>query len=565
MLKDSKSLWGTPSRQPATDQQRQVVNAMVAGGDHVCIAFAGSGKTATGVEVAHHMAGPGCMLMFNRAAKDDATPRMRAGVAVNTGHSLAYQHVIEPSAGYQAKLEAELNPENGRRLSASLIAQILNLGSTSDPDIPAASQLAMAILKTIEAFQISREREPGPEHAPLDVLPLALRSPDADERAHEVCQRIAEHARALWQRMINERSGIPITHDTYLKILQLREPYFSFDFWILDEYQDTTPVVDELVNQQEGQKLYIGDPYQAIYSWRGAINALAGPIDRGLPVHYLTDSFRYNHQIAGMATLILRALGEPVPVRGQPRNFIHRRADDNHTIICRTNLSILVRAGELIVRGSPVFVDGGIPKSTYQRIESALALFQGRPNDVRISTLRQMGSWTAFVDYARGLGERADDMMNLITLVEQYQSQLPVLIDTLKRRLPYRNPRKPGQTTLITAHRSKGRQFAHVELDPDIGLPGDLMIKIQNQAPLQPKERESLHLLYVALTRAELSLELPKRIKENLKLLHGWFNRGTDTAETFTAKTTIPLPKAHAQTAQRARTEAFIRAHRRTD
>lgn len=84
MLKDSKSLWGTPSRQPATDQQRQVVNAMVAGGDHVCIAFAGSGKTATGVEVAHHMAGPGCMLMFNRAAKDDATPRMRAGVAVNT-------------------------------------------------------------------------------------------------------------------------------------------------------------------------------------------------------------------------------------------------------------------------------------------------------------------------------------------------------------------------------------------------------------------------------------------------------------------------------------------------
>jgi len=192
------------------------------------------------------------------------------------------------------------------------VARVLHLNTRSDPDIHSVSQLATAILKTLEAFQISADPAPDPDHVPDDVLPIQLRQPEYANDAGALQARIAEHARALWKKMVSENNPVPINHDSYLKIFQRREQDLRAKLWILDEYQDTNPVVDALINQQSGQKLWIGDPYQAIHAWRGAVNALAEPISRGVKTHYLNESFRYNHQIAGMATMLLRSLGEKV-------------------------------------------------------------------------------------------------------------------------------------------------------------------------------------------------------------------------------------------------------------
>ena len=562
MIKILNSIMSTPARTPPTSQQKGVVDAMQSGQDNVCVAFAGSGKTATGIEVAHELELPGYLLLFNRAARNNASARLPPGVAAITGHALAFAHVIESSDRYQQKLAGTLNPDDGAPLNGMAVAQALRLTNRSDPDIPAVNQLATAILKTIEAFQVSAADRPDPDHVPKDVIPLQLRQPEFSDEVNALQARIADHAKALWKRMASEHSPVPINHDTYLKLFQLRKQDLRAPLWILDEYQDTNPVVEALINQQSGQRLSIGDPYQAIYGWRGAINAMAEPIRRGINTHYLTDSFRYNHQIAGMATMLLRSLGEKVPVRGQPRDLHPVNTRDKHTVICRTNLTILFRAGELLMRGHPVYVDGGMPWAPYKRLLSAMALYENRIDDVKVGLLKQLGSWPALVEFARSPAA-SPDIMTLIQMVEQYGPHLPVLLDRLKNQLPWKNPRAQGQTTLITAHRSKGRQFLQVELDDDLALPDNLMNKLKSQAPLTLQERETVHVLYVALTRAELAILLPRGIKRNFRELHQTFASADDTINTFTAETVVPLTGGVEKADRAARTAEFIRQHRK--
>lgn len=52
----------------------------------------------------------------------------------------------------------------------------------------------------------------------------------------------------------------------------LTEPKINTDFLLLDEAQDTNPVVEQTFNTQRdhAQLVMVGDSAQAIYQWRGA-------------------------------------------------------------------------------------------------------------------------------------------------------------------------------------------------------------------------------------------------------------------------------------------------------
>jgi hypothetical protein len=69
-----------------------------------------------------------------------------------------------------------------------------------------------------------------------------------------------------------------------------------------------------LGQQRHAQIIYVGDPYQQIYEWRGAVNAMA-QIDA--PERPLTESFRFGQTLAALASRVLALLGEPTPIRGQ--------------------------------------------------------------------------------------------------------------------------------------------------------------------------------------------------------------------------------------------------------
>jgi hypothetical protein len=74
--------------------------------------------------------------------------------------------------------------------------------------------------------------------------------------------------------MIDKRDDMPLGHNGYLKAWALTGPMLNTDYILLDEAQDTNPVVLGVLTGQRAQVVYVGDPYQQIYEWRGAVNAM---------------------------------------------------------------------------------------------------------------------------------------------------------------------------------------------------------------------------------------------------------------------------------------------------
>jgi F-box protein 18 (helicase) len=76
----------------------------------------------------------------------------------------------------------------------------------------------------------------------------------------------------------------------YLKLYQLSPTDFAveegWNVLLIDEAQDLTPAIIDLVTQTSCAKIFVGDPHQQIYSFRGATNAM--PLVRADHTYYLT-------------------------------------------------------------------------------------------------------------------------------------------------------------------------------------------------------------------------------------------------------------------------------------
>lgn len=554
------------ARMPPTPDQQALVDAALEGANLVCIAYAGSGKTGAAVEIAHQLGARGYLILFNRSAKDDAAARLPHNISAETGHSLAFKHIIEPSDGYTQKLSSALTekPSDTPVLSPKLIAQTLELRLNPEWHIPSQANAAHLILQTLEAFQISSDQTISIRHVPDSAISPTLAMKEASDGAvEEMKQQIVAWSTKIWSKMANERHPFPINHDTYLKLLQLRKDRIPADLWLLDEYQDTTPALADLINHQDGQKIYIGDPYQAIYGWRGAVDALRAPIESGLPVYYLAESFRYNHQIAGLATLLLRSLREPVPVKGQPRDLYPINERESHTYLARNNLSLVHYAVDCMRRGQAIMFAGGLPRDTITRIHSALALYEDRPSDIRMGAMRQFATWQKYRDFVDQQAHPQSDQRRLLHLIETSSNWLHALLNHIESGAA--NRRAANVVLLITTHRAKGRQWPYVKCDADLALPTAVVDKLRNQTALTNSERESVHLLYVAITRAQLGLSLAQPVKKTFSELSAFLSKPEDTPDFFCAKTVTSAPADLEDEMRRKRTEAFIRQHRRND
>lgn len=510
------SLLSTKPFKP-TLEQADVIESAKSGNNLIVKAFAGSGKTATAVEAATASGRRGRMILFNNAARRDAAARMPAHVKTSTGHSLAHDLIIKPSPLYQKKLEYTLNSRQ-QRISPNVFEQYLAIN-----DLPhiqcSARHISTAVIATLNSYLISDNRKPSQHHVPKNASPLHLRLNNQSALA-EFTGIVLQYTGQAWQAMQDEHSPFPITHDAYIKILHLREVEISMpeETWYLDEYQDTNPVLDHIIGSQAGQKVYIGDPFQQIYRWRGASNAIQKRIDEGLTVKHLSQSFRFNNQIAGTANILLQSLGETVPIVGQPYNmdqFDHHRG---HTVLVRNNLTMLWLADYYARRRQKVFIPGGIPLSAQMKAESALALYENRIDDVRIGALKQLGSWAAFKDAANSLGNEFPEYSELIELVHQHGARIPALIKACKASWE-EVADDWNRVTMMTAHRAKGREWKNVRLCDDLALPEDLIKKLTTQSPVTESEREQVNLLYVSITRCKQSVMIPSEIKSNLKAL----------------------------------------------
>ena len=278
------------------------------------------------------------------------------------------------------------------------------------------------------------------------------------------------------------------THNCYFKIWCLEEPVLNYDSVFVDEAQDTNPALLGVVAAQKCQRVIVGDANQAIYEWRGAVDALGSFRALGAETATLSTSFRFGQPIADVANEILTTLGASLRLVGCPGKDGTVGSVASPTItLCRTNARAVSLALAAIADGQRVALIGGAD-DVVRFAEAAQKLMEGQPTTH--PELACFDSWGEVLAYVRA-DELGSDLKVMVTLIEEYGAA--TIITELGRTVD----EKKADVIVSTAHRSKGRQW------PSVKLAGDFP-----DGSKRPMSDEEWRLLYVAVTRAQESLDI---------------------------------------------------------
>jgi hypothetical protein len=462
-----------------TPEQDAIATAFGTGRNLVIEAGAGTGKTTTLKMLAGGAPGRrGVYIAYNRAIANDAKRSFPDSVKCATAHSLAYGAV---GVQYRSRLD-------GPRVPARDVARILGI---SEPlpladKILAPAQVARLVMETVDRFCRSADPEPTGWHAPKKP---GLDSPQDMTVLREILGPLAVRA---WQDIISQDGRLKFDHDAYLKLWQLSGPVLRAGYILLDEAQDANPVIlDVVTRQRDSQLVAVGDQCQAIYGWRGAIDAMDRfPGATRLP---LSQSFRFGDAVAAEANKWLGILGARLRLSGYDR-IASRLAPlpSPDAILCRTNAEAVKHAMSATSDGRRTAIVGG-GKDIRRLAEAAITLKAGagtsHPEFLAFRT------WAEVQDHAEN-DPSGSDLKVLVSLIDKHGPEAIIaVIDSL-------SDERRAQLVISTAHKAKGREFGTVKIATDFrepkpnddGTPGDVA-------------RDEAMLAYVAVTRARLTLD----------------------------------------------------------
>jgi superfamily I DNA/RNA helicase len=484
-----------------TDEQRAIVES-----DAPLLkinAVAGSGKTTTLLEYAARRPERRILyLAYNRAIANEVKVKCRVRslthVTVHTIHGLAYRH----ANGSAYALESELS--EWRILERYCPAE------------EASSEEAMLIgwlIKDLVNYYLNAEYTRLDEgllsrYEAASTPKIRLR-----EILHAKGLALVEVARAILSDMKNK--VIPAVHDFYLKLFQFSRSCLPFDVLLVDEAQDTSEVMLSIVNQQPADKVFVGDSFQQIYSFRYAVNSL----DRieGYP-YWLHQTFRFGNGLArhitGQVNGAYALLDEQKTITIQGTNerpLFGRRAQPGYprAIIARSNLALFETCLQHTF-GSDLrfYFEGGYSGYSFMnaRVASLLYLREGRKERIIDPFVRRFASFEKACYFA---GETQNNSLaTMIQLVTQYGRKLFEFDRIIKQRLVEKDR---AECVFATTHKAKGQEYDHVEMvEEDFitreGIKWALRAG-EDKAQLL-KLREEINIYYVAATRARKSIRL---------------------------------------------------------
>lgn len=463
-----------------TGEQAAIVDAYLTGQHLTVEALAGTGKTTTLRLVAESRPGrPGLYLAYNKAIADEAQGRFPARVACGTAHSFAYRAVGQRFAH---RLPSRYgSTSSSRRMPAWEVARTLGLrderiGGRHFSD----ATLARLADATVTRFCQSADPDITAAHVPH---PAGL---DDDRQLRDLAAVVVPAARRIWTDLCNPAGKLWFTHDHYLKMWQLADPALPAEYVLFDEAQDANPVIAAIVAAQDhAQLVYVGDRNQAIYGWRGAVDAMNTFDGIRLP---LTRSFRFGPQIADEANRWLAMLNSPLQVAGHdPIVSTVGYVETPGVVLCRTNGGAMAEVMFAQERGRKVALVGD--GADVKRFAfAARSLMAGKGCD--LPELAAFKTWAALVEYV-DQEESGRDLAVLVKLVQRYNPG--TLIDTVNALVPT----KRAELIVSTAHKAKGLEWSTVRIGDDFTPPADGELV----------ERAELMLAYVAVTRAQNALD----------------------------------------------------------
>ncbi|MFC9948657.1 UvrD-helicase domain-containing protein [Streptomyces pratensis] len=469
-----------------TDEQIAAADRFHAG-DHLALqAGAGTGKTSTLALLAQGTQRTGRYLAYNKAIAQDATTRFPATVTCKTAHALAYAAI---GHRYRTRLNGPRQPswKTGADLG---ISRTIRIG---DRDL-SPRVLSYATLRTVTRFCHSADPVLADHHVPR------LRSLENPGYHRQLASEVMPFAHKAWADLQNPDAGVVrFDHDHYLKIWALTEPKIAADFLLLDEAQDTNPVVEQIFNAQRdhAQLVMVGDSAQAIYQWRGARDVMT--TFRATPLT-LTKSFRFGPRLATEANRWLRIADAPLRLAGTesiPTGLGPIKQAD--AILCRTNVGAMREVMQQLEGGLRVALTGG-GESLRALARAADDLKGGR----RAShpELLLFPSWGDLQDYAAN-DPAGRDLQPLVDLVDTHGTG--AILNAVHRL----DSEETAEVTISTVHKAKGREWGSVKIAEDFAPPRDSDETDDKGEPVPGRIDESeARLAYVAVTRARRQLDL---------------------------------------------------------
>lgn len=425
-----------------TEEQQAIVDAARNQANLVIQAGAGTGKTTTLRMVAGVLKKPMLYMAYNQKIKREAAASFPKHVRCSTSHGLAYGPVGRLYADRMA----------GGRQTGKVMAGILGTGwldlSSSLRVTPA--QMARIAVDTVQRYCYSADDEIGLEHVP--------RQPRIVGEDHQaLAAAVLPFACKAWDDLRNRDGRLKFQHDHYLKMWALTRPKLKTDVILLDEAQDSNPLVAQLVkDQQHAQQLIVGDSNQALYGWRGAVDALAKwDADHRL---FLSQSWRFGPVIADEANKWLARIGAELRLTGNPALASRLVAlDAPKAVLCRTNAGAMAEVMRLLDQGLRVALVGNAA-GTIRRLAHAAAELKerGRTSHEELFVFTSWEQLQAYVEEPEGR-----DLKPFVDLIDQYG---PDAVLTATDALV---DEASAEVSVATAHASKGLEFESVKIGDD--------------------------------------------------------------------------------------------------
>jgi len=439
-----------PSRgRTPTGEQEQVIDGGAAGENLAVDAGAGSGKTSTLVMASRQMKGRGLYTSFTKASVRSAERAFPDRVSCRTAHSLAFSAI-----GH--RFEHRLN---SARLTGRQQAEVLGIDESlrvNDQLLYGPAHLAQLATQTVERWCHSADPAIEARHV---VVPPMLTSGEA-QQLREV---VLPYALAAWTDLSSTTGRLRFAPDVYLKLWALTEPHLPYAYVLLDEAQDSNPVVAQVIqNQRHAQLIAVGDSCQQLYEWRGAVDAMATwPAERRL---MLRQSWRFGPAVADEANRWLSRLDTPMRLTGSPHRdtrVVDHGLDDPDVVLCRTNGRAILLAIEALADGRRPALVGGTSKV------KALAMACQELQDQGVTAhpeLLAFTSWDEVHDYAET--EDGADLKALVDAVDTHGAK--AILAAADRMAP---DEKSADLVISTAHKAKGLEWARVRIATDFPPP----------------------------------------------------------------------------------------------
>ncbi|QKF72956.1 putative DNA helicase [Aliarcobacter faecis] len=486
-----------------TQEQKSIVNSSLE--SFKINAVAGSGKTTTLLLYAQKNPHLKILyLAYNKSLQVSILDKLKtfklSNLHTSTIHSLAYNK----TRAYNYNLTNELK--------AHILDRFLSYYELDNNQKTFyASNLYLAVLKDFINFYCNSSLVALDEK----LIDSFIKQSDFEAQYLELINKekkqLLIHLKAVLGAMKN--GHLEATHDFYLKMYFLNKSLsknIDYDLILIDEAQDISDVMIAIVENFAKKRVYVGDSFQQIYSFRYASNAL-NKID--LPSYNLTTSFRFSNSYAKTLQILLNRMYEQNSGKTLNINGVETTTkigiefidfSKPFTVISRTSFALIAEIVKYILNKKKIYFEGGYSSYSFmnQTVYSIFYLKNRKNEKITVEELKNFTSIYELEAFAKET--KNQEYLNIIKFINTYGDNIFEINKKIKDLVT--TSKEEADIIFTTTHKAKGMEYEQVIMTDDFITKKDILNTKKSLSFNQINEE--LNIFYVASTRVKKAIAL---------------------------------------------------------